>query len=257
MKKKGILLAGGMGTRLSPITTAVNKHFLPIYNKPLFFYPLSILIMGGAKEIQIVSDKKSIPYFKKIIAKLNLRTKFFYKIQDKPIGIVDGIIKSEKFINKSDFILMLGDNFFYGQHLSLQINELFKKKNAILLFKKKNSDSFGVAKIKKNKLIKIYEKPKKFISNDVVTGLYVYENKVIDICKKMKPSKRGELEVSDLNNILIKKKILDFHTLGRGTVWLDAGTFDDLLKTSEFVKIIQDRSGFEIADLPEIEKNYL
>ena len=112
MKKKGILLAGGMGTRLSPITTAVNKHFLPIYNKPLFFYPLSILIMGGAKEIQIVSDKKSIPYFKKIIAKLNLKTKFFYKIQDKPIGIVDGIIKSEKFINKSDFILMLGDNFF-------------------------------------------------------------------------------------------------------------------------------------------------
>ena len=149
MKKKGILLAGGLGTRLSPITHVVNKHFLPIYNKPLFFYPLSIMIMGGIEEIQIVSDEKSIPYFKKIISKLNLKTKFFYQIQNKPLGIVDGIIKSKKFLKKSDFILMLGDNFFYGQYLSQQITELFKKDNAVLLFKKKDTKGFGVAKLKK------------------------------------------------------------------------------------------------------------
>ena len=257
MKKKGILLAGGLGTRLSPITDVVNKHFLPIYNKPLFFYPLSILIMGGVEEIQIVSDEKSIPYFKKIISKLNLKTKFFYQIQKKPLGIVDGIIKSKKFLKKSDFILMLGDNFFYGQYLSQQINELFKKNNAVLLIKKKDTKGFGVARLQRNKLKKIYEKPKKFISNNVVTGLYVYNNNVINICEKMKPSRRGELEVTDLNNILIKKKNLDYYNLGRGSVWLDAGSFDDLLKASEFVKILQDRSGFEIADLNEIEKNYL
>ena len=256
MKKKGILLAGGLGTRLKPITIAANKHFLPIYNKPLFFYPLSILIMGGVKEIQIVSDSKSIPYFKKIISNLRLKTKFFYQKQDRPLGIVDGIKKSKKFLKDSDFILILGDNFFYGQYLSKQINDLFKKKNAILLFKKKDTKGFGVAKINKQKLVKVYEKPKKFISNDVVTGLYVFENKVVNICHKMKPSKRGELEVTDLNNILINKGILEYYNLGRGSVWLDAGTFDDLLKTSEFVKIIQDRSGFEIADLREIEKNF-
>ncbi len=257
MKKKGILLAGGLGKRLRPITHAVNKHFLPIYDKPLFFYPLSILIMGGIKEIQIVSDKKSIPYFKKIISKLNLKTKFYYQIQNKPAGIVDGIIKSKKFLKNSDFVLILGDNFFYGQSLSIKINELFKKKNSVLLFKKRDTEGFGVAELKKKKLKKIYEKPKKFISNDVVTGLYVYKNNVIDICKKMKPSRRGELEVTDLNNILIKKNALEYCSLGRGSIWLDAGTFDDLLKTSEFVKIIQNRSGFEIANLSEIEKNYL
>ena len=149
MKKKGILLAGGLGTRLSPITDVVNKHFLPIYNKPLFFYPLSILIMGGVEEIQIVSDEKSIPYFKKIISKLNLKTKFFYQIQKKPLGIVDGIIKSKKFLKKSDFILMLGDNFFYGQYLSQQINELFKKNNAVLLIKKKKYKRVWGCKIAK------------------------------------------------------------------------------------------------------------
>ena len=205
MSKKGILLAGGLGTRLRPITYAVNKHLLPIYNKPLFFYPLSILIMGGIKEIQIVSDKRSIKFFKKIITKLNLKTKFKYLIQNKPIGIVDGIIKSKKFINKSDFITILGDNFFYGQSLSEQIQNLFKKDNSILLFKKKSTTGLGVAELKNKKLKKIYEKPRRFISNNVVTGLYVYKNEIIKLCENMKPSKRGELEITDLNNALIKK----------------------------------------------------
>ena len=256
MGKKGILLAGGLGTRLNPVTLSVNKHFLPIYNKPIFFYPLSILIMGGIKEIQIITDSKSINIFKKIIHNLKLKTKFSYQVQNKPMGIVDGIIKSKNFIKNSDFVVILGDNFFYGQSLSSQIQSLLKKKNSVVLFKKKHPQGLGVAKIKKNKLINIYEKPKKFISDNVVTGLYVYENNIVKICENLAPSKRGELEITDLNNILIKKNILEFIHLGRGSIWLDTGTFDDLLRASEFVKIIEDRSGFEIANLKEIEKNF-
>jgi glucose-1-phosphate thymidylyltransferase len=257
MKKKGILLAGGNGTRFRPITLAVNKHFLPIYKKPLFYYPLSILMMMGIKDIQIVSDKDSICIFKKILSKLKLNVNFYYQIQKKPKGIVDGIIKSKNFINRSDFVLILGDNFFYAQSLSDQLKEFAKKKNCIISIKTKKTDSFGVINFKNNEMKKIIEKPKNFISNSVVTGLYIYENKVIDICKKLKPSSRGELEITDLNNFLIKKKKLENIELGRGSVWLDAGTPDDLLRASEFVKILENRSGFEIANLKEISANFL
>lgn len=254
-KKKGILLAGGMGTRFRPITYSVNKHFLPIYNKPMFFYPLSVLMLSGIKEILIVSDSKSLKIFEKIISKLNLNIKFYYIPQDIPGGIVDGVLKCKDHIGKDDFMLILGDNFFYAQSLSDQLKKLVKKKNCVVSVKNKNPDQFGVIKYKKNKIDKIIEKPNKFISNDIITGLYVYENNVVRICEKLKPSKRGELEITDLNNQLINKKKLEILELGRGSVWLDAGSPDELLRASEFVKTIEDRSGFEIADLEDINEN--
>ena len=243
MIKKGILLAGGLGTRFRPITYSVNKHFLPIYKKPMFFYPLSVLMLSGIQEISIVSDSKSLKQFKKIISTLNLKIKFNYVAQNKPGGIVDGILKCKKIIKNNDFMLILGDNFFYAQSLSDQLYQLMGKKNCIV-------------SVKNKKIHKIIEKPKKFISNDIVVGLYSYENRVIKICEKLKPSKRGELEITDLNNELIKQNSLEVVELGRGSVWLDAGSPDDLLSTSEFVRIIEERSGFEIANLPEISKNF-
>ena len=254
--KKGILLAGGLGTRFRPITYSVNKHFLPIYKKPMFFYPLSVLMLSGIQEISIVSDSNSLKIFKKIISKINLKVKFNYVVQNKPGGIVDGILKCKKIIKNNDFMLILGDNFFYAQSLSDQLYQLMSKKNCIVSVKNKKPDQFGVIQYKNNKIHKIIEKPKKFISNDIVTGLYAYENRVIKICEKLKPSKRGELEITDLNNELIKQNCLEVIKLGRGSVWLDAGSPEDLLNTSEFVRIIEDRSGIEIANLLEISKNF-
>ena len=255
MSKKGILLAGGLGTRFRPITYSVNKHFLPIYKKPMFFYPLSVLMLAGINDIIIVSDTSSLKIFKKIISKLNLSTKFSYIAQNKPGGIVDGILKCKKKINNKDFVVILGDNFFYAQSLSNQLQQLMKKKNCIVSVKNKKPAQFGVIKFKNKKMYKIIEKPKKFISNNIVTGIYSYENKVIKLCEKLKPSKRGELEITDLNNELIKQNNLDVIELGRGSVWLDAGSPENLLYTSEFVRIIEERSGFEIANLVEINKN--
>ena len=189
-----------------------------------------------------------------IIININLKIKFTYVAQDKPNGIVDGILRSKKYLNGSDFMLILGDNFFYAQSLSFQLNELIKKNNCVVSVKNKNPSEFGVIQYKNKKIYKIIEKPRKFISNNIITGLYVYKNKVIKICEKLKPSKRGELEITDLNNELIKKNELEIMELGRGSVWLDAGSPDDLLSASEFVKIIENRSGFEIANLHEINK---
>ena len=255
MKKKGILLCGGAGKRFRPTTYAVNKHLLPIYNKPMFFYSLSVLMLGGIKEIQIVSDNNTLRLIKNIILKIKINIKITYQVQDKAKGIVDGILKSEKFIKKSDFVLMLGDNFFFGQSLSEQLKKVFKKKNCIVSIKSNKPNNFGVIKQNKNgKIVKIVEKPKKFISNNIATGLYVYENSCLKICKNLKPSNRGELEITDLNNILIKKKKLENVELGRGSIWLDAGSANDLLKASQLVKLLEENNNFRIADLEEIDK---
>ena len=257
MEKKGILLAGGTGSRFFPVTKVVNKHFLPLYNKPMFFYPLSILMIGGIKEIQIISDEESLVKFEKVLSQLKLDVEFSFEIQNKPKGIADGILRSEKFIDKSDFALILGDNFFFGQSLSSQIHELMKMKNCIVTTKNNNPENFGVVKYNGDKIVDIVEKPKNFISDVIVTGLYTYENKCIEIAKNLKPSKRGELEISDLNSYLIQKNMLKTLDLGRGTVWFDAGTPDDLIRASEFVKLIQERSGFEIANLNEINNEFI
>jgi len=253
MNKKGILLCGGSGSRFAPVTYAVNKHLIPIYNKPIFFYSLSILMLGGINDIQIVSDSSTLELIKKIIFKIKLNIKISYQEQDEAKGIVDGILKSEKFIGKSDFVLMLGDNFFYGQSLTDQLKKIFKKRNCAVSIKNNKPNSFGVIKKNnKNEIIKIIEKPKKFISNNIVTGLYVYENSCVKICKNLKPSKRGELEITDLNNFLIKRKKLEIVELGRGSIWLDVGTPDNLLDASEIVKLLERNKNFKIADLSEI-----
>ena len=255
MKKKGILLCGGVGTRFKPITYAVNKHLLPIYNKPMFFYSLSVLMLGGIKNIQIVSDSNTLDHIERLISKIKINIKISYQIQEKAKGIVDGILKSEKFINNSDFVLMLGDNFFFGQSLSDQLKKIFKKKNCIVSIKSNKPSNFGVIQQNnKGQIVRIVEKPKKFLSKNIATGLYVYENNCLKICKNLKPSRRGELEITDLNNILIKKKKLENIELGRGSVWLDAGSPNDLLKASQMVKLLEENNNFKIADLEEISK---
>jgi len=259
MIDKGIILAGGKGTRMSPLTKAVNKQLLPIYDKPLIFYPLSILMLAKIKNILIIVNKGQLDQYKKIIPNGdNLGINITYKEQDTPKGLPDAFILGEKFIQKSNVALILGDNFFYGQNLSSSlINSAKLKKGAkILLHKVNNPELFGVAKINaKKKIINIKEKPKKFISDFAITGLYFFDNKVIEYSKKLKPSKRGEIEIIDLLNIYKKTNNLYAEFLGRGGAWLDTGSMEDYYKTSMFVSAVENRQGVKIACLEEIALN--
>ena len=259
MTEKGIILAGGKGTRMSPLTKAVNKQLLPIYDKPLIFYPLSILMLAKIKNILIIVNKGQLDQYKKIIPNGdNLGINITYKEQDTPKGLPDAFILGEKFIQKSNVALILGDNFFYGQNLSSSlINSAKLKKGAkILLYKVNNPELFGVAKINdKNKIISIKEKPKKFISDFAITGLYFFDNKVIEYSKKLKPSKRGEIEIIDLLNKYKKTNSLYAEFLGRGGAWLDTGSMEDYYKTSMFVSAVENRQGVKIACLEEISLN--
>ena len=259
MIKKGIILAGGKGTRMSPLTKAVNKQLLPIYDKPLIFYPLSILMLAKIKDILIIVNKGQLSQYKKIIPNgNNLGIKITYKEQETPKGLPDAFILGEKFIGKNNVALILGDNFFYGQNLSTNlINSAKLKKGAkVLLHKVTKPESFGVAKINnKNKIISIKEKPKKFLSDLAITGLYFFDNKVIEYSKKLKPSKRGEIEIVDLLNKYKKQNNLYANFLGRGGAWLDTGSMDDYYKTSAFVSAVENRQGVKIACLEEIALN--
>jgi glucose-1-phosphate thymidylyltransferase len=258
MINKGIILAGGMGSRMSPLTKAVNKQLLPIYDKPLIFYPLSILMLSKIKNVLIVVNKGQLDQYKKILPDgNNLGINIKYKEQDTPKGIPDAFIIGEKFIAKSNIALILGDNFFYGQNLSSSLINLAKlKKGAkILLHKVPNPELFGVAKVKNKKIITIKEKPKKFISDYAITGLYFFDNKVVEYTKKLKPSKRNELEITDLLNKYKKKKELNAEFLGRGGAWLDTGSMENYYKTSMFVSAIENRQGVKIACLEEIALN--
>jgi glucose-1-phosphate thymidylyltransferase len=257
--KKGIILAGGKGTRMSPLTKAVNKQLLPIYDKPLIFYPLSILMLAKIKDILIIVNKGQLSQYKKIIPNgNNLGIKITYKEQETPKGLPDAFILGEKFIGKNNVALILGDNFFYGQNLSTNlINSAKLKKGAkVLLHKVTKPESFGVAKINsKNKIISIKEKPKKYLSDLAITGLYFFDNKVIEYSKKLKPSKRGEIEIVDLLNKYKKNNNLYANFLGRGGAWLDTGSMDDYYKTSAFVSAVENRQGVKIACLEEIALN--
>jgi glucose-1-phosphate thymidylyltransferase len=259
MINKGIILAGGKGTRMSPLTKAVNKQLLPIYDKPLIFYPLSILMLAKIKDILIIVNKGQLSQYKKIIPNgNNLGIKITYKEQETPRGLPDAFILGEKFIGKNNVALILGDNFFYGQNLSTNlINSAKLKKGAkVLLHKVTKPESFGVAKINnKNKIISIKEKPKKFLSDLAITGLYFFDNKVIEYSKKLKPSKRGEIEIVDLLNKYKKQNNLYANFLGRGGAWLDTGSMDDYYKTSAFVSAVENRQGVKIACLEEIALN--
>jgi len=257
--KKGIILAGGMGTRMSPLTKAVNKQLLPIYDKPLIFYPLSILMLANIKDILIIVNKGQLDQYKKILPDGdNLGIKISYKEQDKPRGLPDAFIIGDNFIKNQNVALILGDNFFYGQNLTKNLinNSKLNKGAKILLHKVLNPELFGVAKLNsKNKIIAIKEKPKKFVSNYAITGLYFFDNNVVKYSKKLKPSKRGELEITDLLNLYRNKNQLSADFIGRGGAWLDTGTMDDYYKTISFVSAIENRQGLKIACLEEIALN--
>ena len=259
MIKKGIILSGGMGTRMSPLTKAVNKQLLPIYDKPLIFYPLSILMLAKIKDILIIVNKGQLAQYKKIIPNGdNFGVNITYREQTYPRGLPDAFILGEKFIGKDNVALILGDNFFYGQNLTKQLlNSVKLKKGAkIILHKVNKPELYGVAKIdKRKKVINIKEKPKKFLSDLAITGLYFFDNNVINYAKKLKPSKRKELEIVDLINKYKKNKQLTADLIGRGGAWLDSGSIEDFYKTSSFVSAIENRQGFKIACLEEIALN--
>ena len=259
MIRKGIILAGGMGTRMSPLTKAVNKQLLPIYDKPLIFYPLSILMLSKIKNILIIVNKGQLQQYKKLLNNgENLGIKISYLEQDKPRGLPDAFILGRKFIGKDKVAMILGDNFFYGQSLSKMLNECVRIKVGakIILHKVINPENFGVAKTKGKKILSIKEKPKKFFSDLAITGLYFFDNKVVDYVKKLKPSKRNELEIVDLLNKYRKKKKLSAEFLGRGGAWLDTGSIDDFYNTSSFVYALENRQGLKVACLEEIALNY-
>ena len=259
MISKGIILAGGLGTRMSPLTKAVNKQLLPIHDKPLIFYPLSILMLSNIKDILIIVNKGQLDQYKKIIPDgKNLGIKIRYLEQNKPRGLPDAFVIGEKFIGKDNVAMILGDNFFYGQNLTSKLlnNTKLKKGARVVLHKVSKPDLFGVAKINKNnKIISIKEKPKKFLSDLAITGLYFFDNKVIKFAKSLKPSKRGEVEIVDLLNIYKLRNQLTADLIGRGGAWLDTGSIEDFYKTSAFVSAIENRQGFKIACLEEISFN--
>ena len=256
MINKGIILAGGLGTRMSPLTKAVNKHLMPIYDKPMIFYPLSILMLAKIKNILIIVNKGELDSYKKLLPNgKRLGIKITFKEQKKPVGLPDAFIIGKNFIKKDNVALILGDNFFYGQFLTQLLKNCSKLKNGakILLHKVSNPKLYGVAKINNSKkIISIKEKPKKFLSNYAITGLYFFDNKVISYAKRLKPSKRGELEITDLLNFYRSKGELDAEIVGRGGAWLDTGSFENFYKTTNFVWAIQNQQHFKIACIEEI-----
>ena len=256
MIKKGIILAGGSGTRMSPMTKAVNKQLLPLYDKPLFFYPLSVLMLAKIKDILIIVNKGQIDQFKKVLPDGDkLGIKIQYAEQEKPRGLPEAFLIGEKFINKQPVSLILGDNFFFGQSLSRKLVECTKLNIGakVFLHPVKKPSLFGVATVnKKNKIIKIVEKPKKTNSNLAVTGLYFFDDKVVNFCKTLKPSKRNELEIVDLLNKYKKSNKLTAEIIGRGGAWLDTGSIESFNDTANFIASIQNRQGFKIGCLEEI-----
>mgnify|MGYP001436506209 FL=1 len=258
MIRKGIILAGGLGTRMSPITKSVNKQLLPIYDKPLIYYPLSILMLAGIKEILIIVNKGQVSQFKKILQNgENFGIKIQYKEQKNPNGLPEAFIIGEKFINNEGVALVLGDNFYYAQSLTKTLQNATKLKSGakVFLHPVNNPKLYGIATIKNKKIINLKEKPLATKSNLAVTGLYFFDKNVVKLSKLLKPSKRKELEIIDLLNRYKKKNKLNAEFLGRGGAWLDAGSIDDYYDTTSFVSAIQKRQGFKIACLEEIALN--
>ncbi|MAU58357.1 MAG: glucose-1-phosphate thymidylyltransferase [Flavobacteriaceae bacterium] len=251
-KVKGIILAGGNGTRLKPMTDVISKQLLPIYNKPMIFYPLSLLIQSGIKDILIITKSEEQNNFKKIIGDgERWGVKIDFLTQDKPSGIAEALIIAENWLNRSSSLLILGDNLFFGLGLNVIIKKSIRKKIGATIFGFQVSDPkrYGVVTLSKSgKILSIDEKPKKPRSNWAVTGLYYYDNSASEKAKNLKPSKRGELEITDLNNEYLKDGSLEIELLEKGFAWLDTGTPDALLEASNFVKIIETRQGLLIGD---------
>ena len=259
MIKKGIILAGGTGSRMSPITKAVNKQLLPLYDKPLFYYPLSVLMLAKIKDILIIVNKGQVDQFKKVLPNgNNLGIRITYAEQEKPRGLPDAFIVGEKFIGNDPVALILGDNFFFGQSLTKKLIQCAKlsKGAKVFLHPVKNPSLYGVATInEKNKIISIVEKPKKTKSNLAITGLYFFDNSVVRFSKTLKPSKRKEVEIVDLLKKYKDKKQLNAEIIGRGGAWLDTGSIKDFNNTSNFVATIENRQGFKIGCLEEVAFN--
>ncbi len=255
-KRKGIVLAGGVATRLFPLTLSISKQIMPVYDKPMIYYPISVLMEADIKEILIISTPAYINTFKELLgdgSKWGMR--FEYKVQEKPNGLAEAFILGEEFIGDSNVAMILGDNMFYGNNLTKILKNANERENEATIFGYyvKDPTAYGVVEIDENKrAVSIEEKPQVPKSNYAVPGLYFYPNSVIDIAKKVKPSARGELEITEVNNEYMKKQILNVEVLGRQMVWFDTGTYDSLLETASFVQTIEKRQGIQICCPEEI-----
>ncbi len=256
MKTKGIILAGGKATRLYPITSTISKQLLPVYNKPMIYYPLSVLMLAGIKDILIISNSATLPRLKDLFGNgNNLGINISYAEQEKPNGLAEAFIIGEKFIGKDNVALILGDNIFYGHGFSATLNKAKKRKTGATIFGYYVEDPcrYGIVEVDKNKKpISLVEKPTNPKSHWAVPGLYFYDNSVVKIAKTIKPSARGELEITDVNKVYLKKKKLSVEFLGRGFAWLDAGTYNSLLDSSLFIRTIEERQGIMVGCLEEI-----